>query len=400
MIPDMSCAGDKTMSPETFRKMLEITEKLFEKGVYEQAHFRLSGGEPFLVFNNYKDIVTEYRKKYPSKMFFGMLTNFVVFNDEIADWMEENSIGMQVSIDDLVNSKPLVSGKSSSELVLSNIQKLQTRNISFSFNTVLDIEKTQDLTKLANFVSSFNNIEWGLNASYTDKDASKVEQVIKIFDACIFQLVKRGFDINRRLRFYNTTIGTGRGGCSAGISSFGLGTNLELWPCQSWCDRDPIGYFDENIKETLKTAPGNEFFRTERKLAKCSECPVVGQCRGGCRATHEDDEINDAVCQIRRDIIGKLGLGYYYTRNNQQCNCNSNQQRNNQCRQCNNACNNACNSQCQQCNNACNNQACTSPANSIECHDHGDGINTIVDDYISKLPDKKDAMLVDTPDLE
>ena len=188
MVPDMSCAGDKTMSPETFRKMLEITEKLFEKGDYEQTHSRLSGGEPFLAFDNYKVIVTEYRKKYPSKMFFAMLTNFVIFNDEIADWLEENSIGMQVSIDDLVNGKPLVNGKSSSELVLENIQKLQTRNINFPFNTVLDIERTQDLTKHANFVSSFKNMEWELNASYTEKDASKIDQVIKIFDVCIFLL--------------------------------------------------------------------------------------------------------------------------------------------------------------------------------------------------------------------
>ena len=63
MVPDMSCAENKTMPPETFRKMLEITERLFEKGVYDQAHFRLSGGEPFMAFRNFKDIVTEYRKK-------------------------------------------------------------------------------------------------------------------------------------------------------------------------------------------------------------------------------------------------------------------------------------------------------------------------------------------------
>jgi organic radical activating enzyme len=50
MIPEMKCA-EKTMSPGTFRRMLEVTEGLFEKGVYDHAHFRL-GGEPFLAFYN------------------------------------------------------------------------------------------------------------------------------------------------------------------------------------------------------------------------------------------------------------------------------------------------------------------------------------------------------------
>jgi len=84
------------MSSETFRKMLETTESLFNKGIYDHAHFRLSGGEPFLAFENYKDIVTEYRNKFGNQMEFGVLTNFVKFDDEIADWMELNKLFEEV----------------------------------------------------------------------------------------------------------------------------------------------------------------------------------------------------------------------------------------------------------------------------------------------------------------
>ncbi|MCL2209734.1 MAG: radical SAM protein [Treponema sp.] len=323
MIPEMKC-NDKTMSSETFRKMLEITEKLLEKDVYNQVHFRLSGGEPFLVFDNYKEIVTEYRKRYPNQINFGILTNFVKFDDKIADWMELNNIGMQVSLDDLENGKPLANGKSSSEAVLKNIQKLQSRNIRFSINTVLDIDKTKDLTKLANFVSSFRNAEWGLNASYTENDPNKTNEVIKIFDDCIFQLVKCGFDIQNKLRFYNTVVGQNRGGCSAGVNSFAIGTNLELWSCQSLCDKKHFGCFNENIKDTLMNAPDNVYFRERRLRPECSDCPVLGLCRGGCRATHNDDNINETVCQIRINIIGKLSSGYYYKRQSgNTCNYNN-----------------------------------------------------------------------------
>jgi radical SAM protein with 4Fe4S-binding SPASM domain len=355
MIPDTKCL-EYNMSSETFRKMLEITEKLIENGTYNDIFFRLSGGEPFLVFNNYKDIVTEYRKKYPNQIKFGILSNFTNFNDEIADWMELNNIGIQVSLDDLENGKPLVNGQSSSELVLKNIFKLQTRNIRFTINTVLDIEKTRSLIPLANFISSFKNVEWGLNASYTEKDKTKIEEVIKIFDECIFQLVKNGFDINNKLRFYNTVVGQFRGGCSAGVNSFSIGTILEVWSCQSLCDKSPLCYFDENIKQNLMTSPLNEYFRERKMRPECSDCSVLGLCRGGCRATHNDDKINDVVCEIRRNIIEKLITGYYFKNNNQnsQTNCNS------------------------ECNNT---------------------INNMIQDYVSKLPNLEKVAIIPTPEF-
>lgn len=318
MIPEIDCI-EKTMSKEAFKKMCQITERLFEKDIYKHAHFRLSGGEPLLAFDNYKDIVTEYRKKYPKQINFGLLTNLTVFNDEIADWIEENGIGIQISIDDLINGKSLQNGQSSSETVLANIQKVQMRNIAFSYNTVLDIDKTKDLSMLANFVSSFKNIEWGLNASYTEDDPDKIKEVISIFDNCISQLVKRGFDINRNLRFYNTVVGTGRGGCSAGVNSFGIGTNLEIWSCQSLANRNPIGYFDETIKSTLMNASENEYFRNQKLMSGCNDCSVMSVCKGGCRATHESDQINGVVCQIRRNILEKLSTGYYFKKYNRHC---------------------------------------------------------------------------------
>jgi radical SAM protein with 4Fe4S-binding SPASM domain len=295
--------------------------------------------------------------------------------------MELNNIGVQVSLDDLENGKPLINGKSSSKKVLANIQKLQTRNIRASVNTVLDIEKTKDLTRMANFISSFNNIDWGLNASYTEKDSSKISEVIKIFDDCIFQLVKRGFDIYNKLRFYNTTIGPGRGGCSAGVNSFAIGTNLEVWSCQSLCDREKIGYFDEDIKQTLMAAGGNAYFRERRMRAECSDCSILGLCRGGCRATHESDEINDTVCEIRRNIIGKLASGYY-----------TNQKRRQE------------NQQIKNCTYYQQQNVCTSPKQQTHCevehdHDHS-GLETILNEYTANAQKNGTFKEVETPLLD
>jgi sulfatase maturation enzyme AslB (radical SAM superfamily) len=80
MVPKMD-VPDMVMSPETFEKMLMITEKLFEKGDYGNATFRLSGGEPFLAWKNYAGLVSKYTEKHNGKMRFGLLSNLTILTD-------------------------------------------------------------------------------------------------------------------------------------------------------------------------------------------------------------------------------------------------------------------------------------------------------------------------------
>jgi uncharacterized protein len=141
-----------SMPPETFEKMLSITEKIFEKGDYDSVSFRLSGGEPFLVWKNYADLVSKYTEKYKGKMSFGLLSNLTILTDDMIEWMLRNKLGVQVSLDDLENSKPLNNGESSSPIVLKNIDRLKEAKIPFSINTVFDYEKTKSLKKLIDYI--------------------------------------------------------------------------------------------------------------------------------------------------------------------------------------------------------------------------------------------------------
>jgi sulfatase maturation enzyme AslB (radical SAM superfamily) len=196
-------AGTESMRPEIFEKIFQTSERLIEKGTCDTIAFRLSGGEPFLAFDSYKDLVAKWYRKMKGKFRFGVLTNLTVLTDEMAEWMSQNNIGMQVSLDDLYNSKPLRSGQSSSETVLKNIVKAQANDISFSINTVLDITKTASLAPVANYASGFKNKQWGLNASYTMNDDRAVDKIISIFMECIDTLKKNNFNIYQNLRFYN-----------------------------------------------------------------------------------------------------------------------------------------------------------------------------------------------------
>ena len=52
MIPKI---GTASMSRETFKKMLTICENMVNNNIVNNVGFRLSGGEPLLVFDTYKD---------------------------------------------------------------------------------------------------------------------------------------------------------------------------------------------------------------------------------------------------------------------------------------------------------------------------------------------------------
>jgi radical SAM protein with 4Fe4S-binding SPASM domain len=293
-----------SMSTETFEKMLFITEKVFERGDYDSASFRLSGGEPFLVWKKYADLVTRYKEKHKGKIDFGLLSNLTILTGDMIEWMLRNNLGVQVSLDDLENSKPLNNGESSSEVVLKNIEQLKEAKVSFSINTVFDYSKTKSLKKLVDYVCQQPISQWGLSASFTISDDTYVDEIIDQIKLVVLRLKENGFDVRKNFRFYNEIIAYPGMTCTAGKGIFALGTNLEVWPCQSMIDKPPLGYFDENIKQLLATSEDNKYFYNRTLLPQCTDCSVLNWCRGGCRAVHLTDmKAVEITCRIKQEII-------------------------------------------------------------------------------------------------
>jgi radical SAM protein with 4Fe4S-binding SPASM domain len=312
------------MSTETFEKMLFITEKLFEKGDYGNAAFRLSGGEPFLVWKNYADLVTKYKERHKRRMGFGMLSNLTVLTDDMIEWMKKNGVGVQVSLDDLENSKPLNSGESSSSIVLKNIDRLREAKTYFTINTVFDYEKTKSLRNLIDYICFVNPSQWGLSASFTINDDTRVDEIIDQIKLGVLRLRDNGFDTHEKFRFYNELIAHPGRTCQAGVGIFAIGTKLEVWPCQSMIDKKPLGYFDENIKQLLETSEDNEYFRNRTLLPQCTDCGILNWCRGGCRAVHlTDQKAVEITCRIKQEIFNfMLKETQYCKQNNNHFHCN------------------------------------------------------------------------------
>jgi radical SAM protein with 4Fe4S-binding SPASM domain len=293
-----------SMSSETFEKMLRITERIIEKGDFDGVRFRLSGGEPLLVWKNYAGLVTRCKEKNKDKIDFGILSNLTVLTDDMIEWLKKNRIGIQVSLDDLKSSKPFNDGESSSPVVLKNIERLKDAKIGFSMNTVFDYNKTKSLSDLVDYVCEQRAGQWGLSASFTLNDDTCLAETIDAIKLGILRLRDNGFDIRNNFRFYNEIINYSGKTCSAGVTIFALGTNLEVWSCQAMIDEKPLGYYDENLKELFATSKGNEYFRNRSLLPQCTDCGVLNWCRGGCRVVHlRDKKAAGITCRIKQEII-------------------------------------------------------------------------------------------------
>jgi radical SAM protein with 4Fe4S-binding SPASM domain len=316
-----------SMSAETFEKMLFITEKMFEKGDYDNASFRLSGGEPFLVWKNYAGLVSKYIKKCKGKMSFGLLSNLTILTDDMIEWMLKNKLGVQVSLDDLENSKPLNTGESSSLIVLKNIERLKEAKVPFSINTVFDYEKTKSLKRLIDYICRQPISQYGFSASFTINDDTYIDEIIDQIKLAVLRLKENRFDLRNKFRFYNEIIGSPGRTCSAGVGIFALGTNLEVWPCQSMINNKPLGYFNENLKDLLATSEDNKYFYKRTLLPQCTDCSVLNWCRGGCRAVHLTDlKAVELTCRIKQEIINfilrETETQGYNNKSYNNCQCN------------------------------------------------------------------------------
>jgi uncharacterized protein len=276
---------DVSMSSENFEKMCQISEKVIDtSGIFDKVSFRLSGGEPLLVYKNYKEIVTKYVKNNRS-FSFGVLSNLTILTDDLLKWLKESTIGVQVSLDDLENSKPLANGQSSSKIAIQNIKRLRQEGISFSINTVVDLKNTKSLKSMVEYICSMPDIIlWGLSSSYLETVGEHADEMISIFKEAISELLKRNFNIRNKLRFYDIILGAASH-CSTGVNIFVIGPKLEVWPCYSLIGlKKPLGYFDENIEILLSASKDNRIFYNRETIPECTDCSILHFCRGGCRS--------------------------------------------------------------------------------------------------------------------
>lgn len=290
------------MSKENIKKFLDISEEIIESKDLDCIRIRLSGGEPLLAFDNFKDILTDLDEK---KFILEMNTNLTIYNDEILEYLSKNKIGIGVSLDDLYFQKPFIDGSSSSKTVINNLYKYWESGRSCGVCSVIDYENNYKFNDLAKFVAENSKFigEWMVGIDFTDfsLNSEKEDRIVKILNEMVDTFCKYSKDINilkiMNVKFSDYTY------CPAGRTLISVSEDLKASACQALIGKVDFGDYDINIMKKLKTEKTNEYYYSNILPSACKDCGLSVFCNGGCKLQHENTNNLNHLCNIRKRIF-------------------------------------------------------------------------------------------------
>ena len=296
----------KAMPKEVYNKINETFLGMLEKGELERVIYRLAGGEPALTFDNWKGFVEEFLEKNNNKGFVNILTNMTILTDEMLDFYEKygDKIKFSISLDGYIYSKPFADGTSSAQLVMENVEKLLSRNISeIAIMSVINEHNIGDIELLADWVAK-RNLYWGVNLNHFFCGVIERDLICKNMKSAIDILIANDYDILHQLTFNNIKLDSHYDGCTAGKKLIAIGIDGNIYPCQTLLNFEPIGniFSNDNLIQTLKSQKAYNVGYNFRLTERCKNCPLVKMCGGGCKI-HSKEKNKNFTCDIVKSVV-------------------------------------------------------------------------------------------------
>jgi radical SAM protein with 4Fe4S-binding SPASM domain len=308
--------GNSFMSEENWAYTLDTITKISDKHKFSKMIVYVSGGEPMMAFDKFKDVTATYHKVRPDIQLW-LTSNFTILPDEAIRWIIDNDVITTASIDGFDMSKPLVDGSNSIDAQVANIERLYAAGGRVGgVQTILD-PGTKSLKKLADFVID-HNIAWRMLPPTTF--TGSVKTAISIFVEAIDYLIERGYD-PAKYDFMAQAPWVQNRFCICGRNLICVLPDLTVSPCNGPL-KTLLGKFDENVLDMLATHKNNRIFRNEVMPNFCLDCELEPTCHGGCKLNDDDLETKKKTCEILRFMIkymdqricGGNGSEGYYSR--------------------------------------------------------------------------------------
>ena len=190
---------NKTMSEEVWSATSEHFIKLIKNNVITRTHWRISGGEPLLVFDTWREFPPYMKKVLGNRFMAGTISNFTLLNDDMIRYFVENKIGCGVSLDGTVHSKIDINGNSTSKKVMENIEWFLDEGGRCNILTVLtdtNVE-TGEILELAKFVVK-HDLPWQVNSDiFVMLGNDYIEQMYQDVIEAIEYLTKSGYNMKK-----------------------------------------------------------------------------------------------------------------------------------------------------------------------------------------------------------
>jgi radical SAM protein with 4Fe4S-binding SPASM domain len=282
-------------------------DELLSEGKLDQVIFRISGGEPMLVYDIWHPLMTEFMNKHKGRVSAVILTTLAMNIDPyIEDIKKYYSIS--TSLDGIRESKPFHSGKSSASTVIKNIYKLLDSGFhNIGVTTVLNDATYRELPQLAEFFTS-TNLNWSIDIDHYYTKSKILGDILGCSKKAIDHLAGNGYDIYRKIRYNNMRLTENYDGCTAGRYLFAVDTNGLVYPCQTAMHDRPLFHVCDKSERWIS----NEYLKfecyrclDETTHKKCANCAILPYCHGNCKLNRKDTG-NNEVCDINKEIFKYL----------------------------------------------------------------------------------------------
>ncbi len=296
------------MSKEVWDSMNSHFINLINDNTIDAFTYRLSGGEPFINFDEWKEYPIHLKGMLGKKFNAGVISNLTIYNSEIRNYLIDNKIGIGVSLDGTQNSKIDINGNSTSATVMRNIDNLIIHKKFPNILTVLSKDNITDdeVVELATYIAD-RNLAWKFNFNTFGIDESLVGSMTRAVDLILQTLIKKRYDF-AKLTIADMHLGRScQGHCFAGINGCAIDVYGNIFPCQTVSDKEPIGNIltDSNIVSTLREQTTYKVGYQYEYPDVCKECKAFYHCRGGCQL-HQHPSENTPSCKLIRNIYDLL----------------------------------------------------------------------------------------------
>jgi len=298
----------------------------FRTGERRLLRIMFNGGEILLEWKQVKFLVNYIKEKYPdAHLEFNINTNATLITDEIASFFAKNKFDtIGVSIDGYKEThnktRQYFNGKGSFDDVLAGINILNNhlkKPIRFFQGTLipeqqLDIDKLMDIKKL-----DFDHARLGINLLGITTEKAKemaelhykmalksVEEGWSVMDDCFksYRAVLTNRKVSKNFSFF-----------CRGFSDLAgkmLYYNIETQRFNILCHYITDAHFryedvNGNIYHPQIFEKGQQYLHQRFKVIKeaCSDCEIVGICRGGCVLDGIDsyNKKNESACVFQKE---------------------------------------------------------------------------------------------------
>ena len=307
---------NKTMSEEVWSATSEHFIKLIKNNVITRTHWRISGGEPLLVFDTWREFPPYMKKVLGNRFMAGTISNFTLLNDDMIRYFVENKIGCGVSLDGTVHSKIDINGNSTSKKVMENIEWFLDEGGRCNILTVLtdtNVE-TGEILELAKFVVK-HDLPWQVNSDiFVMLGNDYIEQMYQDVIEAIEYLTKSGYNMKKFSFQFLRPCSSCTDGCQAGRRLLSIHTDGSIYPCQT-CEGDPIANIMtcDNIVNALKRQTAYPIGYNYERPEAChpDRCTASFHCKGSCKLNMAPGDENPKCQLIRRIHQYFVSNGYY-----------------------------------------------------------------------------------------